>query len=213
MKKPYKCPFCWNRYGYQHSRALHIEEDHKNVTYNGEKISTFPEHRLAQLDFKVTEIAYNTLEESTPNIKQLSNPVSVRLEQRLGRNSDGTQIKSRHENNVRYIPYQIGSKNYQPILRRIYPFSTTQSIVLADSISPSPPSSIGSNSSSAPDSPTTNRNGNDSPLYHQSNEWHPLKSRTFSDSHSHYSTQQQNTSDSTNTSTRTSVIVQNPLFK
>ena len=146
------------------------------------------------------------MEKSTENIAQLSNRVSVRLEH-------GTQIRSRHEKNVRYIPYQIGTKHFQPVLRRIYPFPATQSIVLADSIYPSSPSSIGSNSSSAPDSPTTNRNVNDSPLDHQSNEWYPLKSRTFSDSHSHYSTQQQNTSHNTNTIARTSVIVQNPLFK
>lgn len=29
MKKPFKCPFCWNRYGYEHSRNLHIKEDHR----------------------------------------------------------------------------------------------------------------------------------------------------------------------------------------
>ena len=34
MKKPYKCPFCWNRYGYEHSRALHIRDDHKNILQN-----------------------------------------------------------------------------------------------------------------------------------------------------------------------------------
>ena len=61
MKKPYKCPFCWNRYGYQHSRALHIEEDHKNVTYNGAKISSLPGDRLAQLDFKENVQFYFTI--------------------------------------------------------------------------------------------------------------------------------------------------------
>lgn len=34
MKKPYKCPFCWNRYGYEHSRSLHIRDDHKNILQN-----------------------------------------------------------------------------------------------------------------------------------------------------------------------------------
>ena len=41
MKKPFKCPFCWNRYGYEHSRNLHIKEDHRALIQHAQKLKDF----------------------------------------------------------------------------------------------------------------------------------------------------------------------------
>lgn len=226
MKKPYKCPFCWNRYGYQHSRALHIEEDHKNVTYNGAKISSLPGDRLAQLDFKITEIAYNTLNENSEDKNnQINSRIAIRLEQpsttinRVDRNEN--KIRIRQGNDIRFVPYQnsSGSKRYQPVLQRIYPILSMSNS--GDSASPSPPSSVASSSPfSSPDSgnssPIRNQNGStdSSANYQQSAEWLAIKDRIYSDSQimRDNSARKPKTSDLSGASTRASVIVQNPFY-
>lgn len=89
MKKPFKCPFCWNRYGYEHSRNLHIKEDHRNIIQHAKVLKDFSD--LVQIktstvilpskNFKI--IRTDSMSTDSYDSKKLSNPESPKKQTQI----------------------------------------------------------------------------------------------------------------------------------
>ena len=81
MKKPFKCPFCWNRYGYEHSRNLHIKEDHRNLIQHAKVLKDFSDMvQIKVRGLKLFLIRKTTYRQITCLRIAFFKPVSKRLE-------------------------------------------------------------------------------------------------------------------------------------